>query len=222
LNDASADLSEEHGTAQRARDAFGKAIVAAIYAVHGAFGGIVASGELLDIGQQRELIGIAQKKIAHANRRRGDLCSICCSFSRYPLQVSFTAMTQPLGNALTADGSGDRSLPFFPVQLVQLDERIECLRGQTLAGGRSAEPALCRPATPVVKKALTQDAGLLEAKFVKQFSDLFLVIVDQITAGFRVHTAESVTQRPHPTANAVARFDDGGAAAASLEVVGSG
>jgi hypothetical protein len=37
-----------------------------------------------------------------------------------------------------------------------------------------------------------------------------------------VHTAESVTQRPHPTANAVARFDDGGAAAASLEVVGSG
>jgi hypothetical protein len=71
-----------------------------------------------------------------------------------------------------------------------------------------------------VKKTLTQNAGFVEAKFVKQFSDLFLVIVDQITAGFRVHTAESVTQGPHPTADAVARFDDGGAAAAPFEMVG--
>ena len=46
-------------------------------------------------------------------------------------------------------------------------------------------------------------------------------MVDQVTAGFRVHPTQSVTPSPYPTANAVARFDDDdGAAAAPLEMVG--
>jgi hypothetical protein len=81
--------------------------------------------------------------------------------------------------------------------------------------------ALWLPATPVVKEPLTQDAGFVEAKFTEQFPDLFLVSVDQIAAGFGVHTAESFAQRPDSTADTIARFDHDRAAAAPLEVVRS-
>jgi hypothetical protein len=63
-------------------------------------------------------------------------------------------------------------------------------------------------AAPVVEKTLTQDTGFVESKLMEQFPDLFLVIVDQITAGFRVHTAESIAQRPDPATDARPRFYD--------------
>jgi len=121
LNDASSDVPEEHGSAQRAGDPLDKTIVTAANPIHGALGGIVVGGKLLDIGQQRQLIGIAEKKIAHAGGRRIDLRGICCRFSRYSPQVSFTVSSHPLGNALPRDGSGDWSLPFFSVQFIQVD-----------------------------------------------------------------------------------------------------
>src|SRR6185312_13784925 len=108
------DVPEEYGSAQRAGDPLDKTIVTAANPIHGALGGIVVGGKLLDIGQQRQLIGIAEKKIAHADGRRIDLRGICCRFSRY------SPPSHPLGNALPRDGSGDWSLPFFSVQFIQV------------------------------------------------------------------------------------------------------
>lgn len=72
----------------------------------------------------------------------------------------------------------------------------------------------------IVRKPLAQNARFLELKLAEQFSDLFLIIIDQLAAGFRMHIAESYC--PYPTANPVARLDECHAVAGSLELIGGG
>ena len=62
----------------------------------------------------------------------------------------------------------------------------------------------------------------MELKLSQQFSDLFLIIIDQLAAGFRMHPAESLAYRPYPTADPVAGLDDFHAVAASFELIGGG
>jgi hypothetical protein len=45
-----------------------------------------------------------------------------------------------------------------------------------------------------------------------------MLFVDQLAAGFTMHSAESLADRPHPAADPIARFEDGHPASASLEL----
>ena len=74
----------------------------------------------------------------------------------------------------------------------------------------------------IVRKPLAQNSRFIQLKLAQQFSHLFLIIIDQLASAFRMHPAESLADRPYPTANPVASLDDSHAAAASFELIGGG
>ena len=78
---------------------------------------------------------------------------------------------------------------------------------------------LARSVLPHVAKAAAQDPRELQPDCFGEAPDLVLRVVDQVAAGFGVLVlGKAVPNRPHASAHAIARVDDGDGSAARREV----
>ncbi len=188
---------------ERCGERGGQPVGTALDAVHAARPRTVFFRELIDECEERQLVGIGEKKAAQ-------------TASELPQRVVRVGFVQPLGDRSPREIGGDRRVPALLNEVVGRDQVGEAAR-QTVpaAGGRAAREARSsRSILPHVPPAVAQDARQGEAQLLAEGADLALGFVDQVAAGFRVLSLdEAVADGPHAAADALARVNhrDGGA-----------
>ena len=67
-------------------------------------------------------------------------------------------------------------------------------------------------------EAATENSRLRKPQLPREFPQFLVIVLDQLASRFAVHSAEPVTDRPHPAANAIARFEHRDPASTPVEL----
>ena len=183
---------------QRGGQRGGKPVVSPLDAIHPSQPHIVG-GELVDEGDERQLLGIGKKEPAQAQGGRTKL-------------LVGTGLVEPGCHRAARNARRDRRVPPLLGQPVAANQRLEAAGEQLPAAGdiplhdaRTIAAVLAHVAEPAA-----QDRRQLQTELAGELANLALATVDHVAAGLGVlPLLEAVAHREHATADAVAGVDDG-------------
>ena len=203
---------EVEAIAERRRERRGEPIVASLDAIHGAGRRRLAFRELIDERDERQLVGIGEKKSAEAGRGRPQL--------RVGLHL-----IQPMRHRAPREIGGDRRIPAPFGQRVRPGEAAQ-LVGQALPAALGIAGQDLRAAGLIrtdIAEAAPENVCQPEPELRGEIADLVLFLIDHVAAGLGVLAfGKAVPDCPDASAHAVADVNHGDGGAQRDEIASRG